>query len=140
MDNQLEWIKDVLDDTKNNPSIEHVFMFAHEPAFPNGGHLQDAQWYSGGDSAENEDYVGNPLDRAYVVERRDELWEAISQNGKVVAVFFGDEHNYNRSRLSLVEQVRHSMRKKIRRGPETLRSSTHPSTTAWSVWTGTRYH
>lgn len=31
-----------------------------------------------------------------MVERRDELWEAISQNGKVVAVFFGDEHNYNR--------------------------------------------
>ena len=96
MDNQLEWIRNVLDDTKNIPSIEHVFMFAHEPAFPNGGHLHDAQWYNGGDSAENEDYEGNPLDRAYVVERRDELWEAISQNGKVVAVFFGDEHNYNR--------------------------------------------
>lgn len=96
MDNQLEWIRNVLDDTKNSPSIEHVFMFAHEPAFPNGGHLQDAQWYNGGDPAKNKDYEGNPLDRAYVVERRDELWEAISQNGKVVAVFFGDEHNYNR--------------------------------------------
>ena len=32
-----------------------------------------------------------------MVERRDELWEAISQNGKVVAVFFGDEHNYHRT-------------------------------------------
>ncbi|MEA1944367.1 MAG: metallophosphoesterase family protein [Euryarchaeota archaeon] len=96
MDNQLAWIKDVLSDAEGDSTIEHIFMFAHEPAFPNGGHLHDAQWYNGGDPAENEDYYGNPLNRSYVVERRDALWEAISQNGKVVAVFFGDEHNYNR--------------------------------------------
>ncbi len=82
MDNQLEWIGDALDDAENNASIEHIFLFGHEPAFPNGGHLGDAQWYNG--------------QKGYVVERRDELWEAIGQNGKVVAVFFGDEHNYNR--------------------------------------------
>jgi len=99
MDNQLVWIEDILNDTKSDSSIEHIFMFAHEPAFPNGGHLHDAQWYNGGDPAENEDYNNNPLDRTYVIERRDELWEAISQNGKVVAVFFGDEHNYNRMSL-----------------------------------------
>ncbi|MEA1908706.1 MAG: phosphate ABC transporter substrate-binding protein PstS family protein, partial [Euryarchaeota archaeon] len=96
MDNQLAWIGDVLDDARNDSTIEHIFMFAHEPAFPNGGHLHDAQWYNGGESSENEDYYGNPLDRTHVIERRDALWEAISQNGKVVAVLFGDEHNYNR--------------------------------------------
>ncbi|KAF5414708.1 MAG: 3',5'-cyclic adenosine monophosphate phosphodiesterase CpdA [Candidatus Methanogaster sp.] len=96
MDNQLAWIKDTLDDARDDLAIEHIFMFAHEPAFPNGGHLHDAQWYNGGESSENEDYYGNPLNRTYVIERRDALWEAISQNGKVVAVFFGDEHNYNR--------------------------------------------
>ena len=42
MDNQLRWIKDVLADAKSNPSIKHVFVFAHEPAFPNGGHVKDA--------------------------------------------------------------------------------------------------
>ena len=96
MDNQLAWIEGVLDDASDDPKIKHIFMFAHEPAFPNGGHLHDAQWYNGGNSSKNKDYYGNPLDRTYVVERRDALWEAISQNGKVVAVFFGDEHNYNR--------------------------------------------
>lgn len=82
MDNQLAWIEGVLDDARDDRTIKHIFMFAHEPAFPNGGHLGDAQWYNG--------------EKEYVVERRDALWEAISQNGKVVAVFFGDEHNYNR--------------------------------------------
>jgi|GEM_PF-186415 len=96
IDNQLAWIKDVLNDARNDSTIEHIFMFAHEPAFPNGGHLHDAQWYNGGGSSENEDYYGNPLDRTHVIERRDALWEAISQNGKVVAVLFGDEHNYHR--------------------------------------------
>ena len=100
MDNQLEWIKKVLDDAANNPLIEHIFMFAHEPAFPNGGHLGDAQWYRGGDPAKNKDHDGNPLDRTYVVDRRDELWGAISQNGKVVGVFFGDEHNYHRTLIN----------------------------------------
>ncbi|VUT24019.1 MAG: Calcineurin-like phosphoesterase [Candidatus Methanolliviera sp. GoM_asphalt] len=82
MDGQLEWIKEVLDDAKANSEIKHIFMFAHEPAFPNGGHLGDAQWYSG--------------KKPYVIDRRDELWEAISNSGKVVAVFFGHEHNYSR--------------------------------------------
>ena len=86
MDDQLEWIKGVLANAAANPEINHVFMFAHEPAFPNGGHLGDAQWYSG--------------KKPYVVDRRDELWEAISQNGKVVAVFFGDEHNYHRTLIN----------------------------------------
>jgi hypothetical protein len=99
MKNQLEWIKNVLCDAKSNSSIKHIFMFAHTPAFPNGGHPQDSQWYNGGEIAKNEDYEGNPLDRTYVVDRRDELWEAISQNGKVVAVFFGHEHNYHRTSI-----------------------------------------
>ncbi|MCK4458905.1 MAG: metallophosphoesterase, partial [Methanosarcinales archaeon] len=56
MDNQLAWIESVLSDAEGDSTIEHIFMFAHEPAFPNGGHLHDAQWYNGGDSSENEDY------------------------------------------------------------------------------------
>ena len=92
MDGQLEWIKGVLADAAADPNIIHIFLFAHEPAFPNGGHLKDAQWYHGGDPEKN-----NGIDRTYVVERRDELWQAISESGKAVAMFFGDEHNYNRT-------------------------------------------
>lgn len=125
MDNQLAWIKDVLDDARDDLAIEHIFMFAHEPAFPNGGHLHDAQWYNGGGSSGNEDYYGNPLNRTYVIERRDALWEAISQNGKVVAVLFGDEHNYNRMRLD--DET-----------PVYLDGSTNPNFTnpVWQIITG----
>ncbi|MEA1870185.1 MAG: metallophosphoesterase family protein [Euryarchaeota archaeon] len=125
MDNQLAWIKDVLDDAAGDSTIEHIFMFAHEPAFPNGGHLHDAQWYNGGVSSENEDYYGNPLDRTHVIERRDALWEAISQDGKVVAVFFGDEHNYNR--MSVDGET-----------PVYLDGSTNPNFTSpvWQIITG----
>lgn len=98
MDNQLRWIEGILADAKSDSSIKHVFMFAHEPAFPNGGHIKDAQWYSGGVAGKglNYDFAGKPLDRSYVPERRDKLWRVISQCGKVRAVFFGDEHNYQR--------------------------------------------
>jgi hypothetical protein len=100
-------------------------MFAHEPAFPNGGHLHDAQWYNGGDPSGNQDYNGDPLDRTHVIARRDELWEAISQNGKVVSVFFGDEHNYNR--MSVDSET-----------PVYLDGSTNPNFTnpVWQIITG----
>jgi 3',5'-cyclic AMP phosphodiesterase CpdA len=125
MDNQLAWIKDVLDAASDDGAIEHIFMFAHEPAFPNGGHLHDAQWYNGGESSGNEDYYGNPLNRTHVIERRDALWEAISQDGKVVAVFFGDEHNYNR--MSVDDET-----------PVYLDGSTNPNFTnpVWQIITG----
>ena len=125
MDNQLAWIEGVLSDAESDSTIEHIFMFAHEPAFPNGGHLHDAQWYNGGESSGNEDYYGNPLNRTHVIERRDALWEAISQNGKVVAVFFGDEHNYNR--MSVDDET-----------PVYLDGSANPNFTnpVWQIITG----
>jgi hypothetical protein len=79
MDEQIEWIEDDLADARAR-GIKHIFMFAHEPTFPNGGHLKDAQWYN-----------GDP----YVVAQRDKLWEIISYYD-VLAVGFGDEHNYQR--------------------------------------------
>ncbi|MCK4459150.1 MAG: hypothetical protein KAU52_05450, partial [Methanosarcinales archaeon] len=53
------------------------------------------------------------------------LWEAISQNGKVVAVFFGDEHNYNR--MSVDSET-----------PVYLDGSTNPNFTSpvWQIITG----
>lgn len=79
MDAQIKWIENDLANARTR-GIKHIFMFAHEPAFPNGGHLGDAQWYN-----------GDP----YVVAQRDKLWEIISYYD-VLAVGFGDEHNYQR--------------------------------------------
>jgi hypothetical protein len=77
LDKQLEWLKNVLNQAKKNPSIEHVFVIGHEPLFPN-----DA-------------YYGSTVPQ-YLFDRRVALWEVLSQNSKVVAAFFGHEHNYNR--------------------------------------------
>jgi len=74
MDKQFEWIKKVLNDSKNDSSIKHIFILGHQPLFSNDG----------------------TLGPEYLIKRRYELWEAISQNSKVVAVLAGHEHNYNR--------------------------------------------
>ena len=91
MDGQLRWLEALLEKTAKDDAIRHVFVAAHEPAFPCGGHAKDAQWYHGGDPKRN-----GGIDRTYVVKRRDELWAVLARTGKVVAVLFGDEHNYSR--------------------------------------------
>lgn len=59
----------------------HIFVFVHEPAFPNGGHVQDSLW--GGGEAEG-------------VKARDLFWRTVTQAG-ATAVFSGHEHNYSRT-------------------------------------------
>jgi hypothetical protein len=92
LDDQTAWLTEVFSQTKSDDSIEHLFLFAQEPLFPNSNHLQDGMWYSGGDPAQNDG-----LDRAYVSQRRDEIWSAFVGTGKAVAGNFGDEHNYSRA-------------------------------------------
>jgi Calcineurin-like phosphoesterase len=79
---QLEWLeKDLAAAQKKGPN--HIFVFVHEPAFPNGGHVPDALW--GGGVVEG-------------IEARDRFWVAAS-DAKVTAVFHGHEHNYSRMRI-----------------------------------------
>jgi hypothetical protein len=90
MAGQLEWIEQDLAAARDR-GLRHLIMFAHEPAFPNGGHIGDAMYYSGGLPEHN---AG--VDRSYVIEMRDRFWE-IASRYDVLAVCFGDEHNYNRT-------------------------------------------
>ncbi|MCK4527986.1 metallophosphoesterase [candidate division WOR-3 bacterium] len=82
MDGQLHWLKKVIKEANKSRYIKHIFLFGHEPSFPNGWHSRDAQWYSG--------------KKVFVIDRRDDLWRIISNSKKSVAVFYGDEHNYSR--------------------------------------------
>ena len=95
LDDQSTWLKQVLSQAANDPRVEHIFLFAHEPMFPNGPHIKDGMWYYGGDPARN-----GGVDRRYVVERRDELWAAFVATGKAVFAAFGDEHNYCRTLIT----------------------------------------
>jgi hypothetical protein len=97
MDQQMAWLGRTLDDLERSKTVDHVFLTVHTPLFPNGGHVGDAMYY-GGNNAPRARVAGTPVAKG-IVERRDELIALIQKHPKVLAVFTGDEHNYNRTRL-----------------------------------------
>ena len=99
MDNQLEWLKKVIEKLEADNDIDHIFVTQHTPAFPNGGHSRDDMWYKG-DNSKRPYINGKPVDKG-IIERRDELLDVlINQSSKVVAILTGDEHNYNRLKIT----------------------------------------
>jgi len=92
MDRQIEWFEKELQKLQNDPGVRHIFVFAHEPAFPNSVHIADAMYYYGGVPEKN-----GGFDRRWVVKRRDLFWKHLSNHSKVRFVMFGDEHNYSRT-------------------------------------------
>lgn len=95
LDDQMAWLRKVFAEAASKPSIRHLFLFAQEPMFPGSGHTKDAMWYHGGIPEKN-----YGVDRTYVVERRDEIWQIFVETGKAVAGFFGDEHGYCRTLIT----------------------------------------
>ena len=86
MERQINWLGSDLKRARAAAS-EHLFVFAHEPAFPVSHHIDDAMYYWGNATASLKQDVRR---------RRDRFWSLLSQYG-VLAAFFGDEHNYSRS-------------------------------------------
>ncbi|HEY0679638.1 MAG TPA: metallophosphoesterase family protein [Chitinophagaceae bacterium] len=99
MDNQIAWLRQVIDKLEADKNIDHIFLTQHTPVFPNGGHVGDDMWYRGNN--EKRPYVaGKPVDKG-IIERRDEYLDIlINRSKKVLAVLTGDEHNYNRLQLT----------------------------------------
>jgi len=99
MDNQLAWLEKTLAMFEKDPNIDHVFVTVHTPAFPNGGHVGDDMWYNG--KNDWRPYVaGRPVEKG-IIQRRDEILHLlVNQSTKVLALLTGDEHNYNRLRIS----------------------------------------
>jgi hypothetical protein len=96
LDDQKKWLLAKFEETKNDDSIEHLFIFAQEPLFPNSSsHVHDGMWYQGGDPTLNEGF-----DRSYIHKRRDEIWRAFVSTGKAVSGNFGDEHQYTRTLIT----------------------------------------
>jgi len=100
MDRQMEWAEGLLRAAAADTGVGHVFVLAHDPPFPCGGHAGGAMWYAGGRPEEN-----GGIDRGYVVARRDRLWRAIAGCGKARAFFAGHEHNYSRLLVSATTPV-----------------------------------
>jgi 3',5'-cyclic AMP phosphodiesterase CpdA len=82
MDAQLAWLDADLTEARARGQ-QQLFLFVHEPPFPNGGHPQDAMYWD-----------GLPV----VVARRDAFIRLAMRHG-VSAIFAGDEHNYSRTRV-----------------------------------------
>ncbi|MFC2116480.1 hypothetical protein ACFLTU_08380 [Bacteroidota bacterium] len=99
MDKQMEWLEETVTMFEENPNIDHVFVTMHTPAFPNGGHVDTDMWYAG--KNDWRPYVaGRPVAKG-IIECRDELLDIVVNNStKVLALLTGDEHNYNRIKLS----------------------------------------
>lgn len=91
-DDQAAWLVNEFNRTKTDSSIDHLFLIGHTPFFPTSGHITGGMWLSGGSPAKN-----GGTDRTYVVERRDQVWQAFVNSGKAVAYLASDEHNYSRT-------------------------------------------
>ena len=78
---QLDWLEKDLTAARS-ARARHIFVFVHEPAFPNGGHVADSLWGGGRDPE--------------AVNARDRFWTIVTQAG-ASAVFSGHEHNYSRT-------------------------------------------
>ncbi len=95
LDDQTKWLLDLFKKTKRDRKIKHLYIFAQEPMFPNGGHAADGMWYNGGAPDKNSGF-----DRRYVAKRRDQIWAAFVDTGKAVSGNFGDEHHYTRTLIT----------------------------------------
>lgn len=99
MDKQLEWLDKTITNLEKDKDIDHIFITQHTPAFPDGGHVGDDMWYKGNNKYRP--YVaGKPVDKG-IIERRDDYLDIlINKSSKVISLLTGDEHNYNKVKLS----------------------------------------
>ncbi|NOZ35707.1 MAG: metallophosphoesterase family protein [Chlorobi bacterium] len=99
MDNQLKWLDKTIEKLEKDKDIDHIFVTQHTPAFPDGGHTGDDMWYKG--KNKYRPYIaGKAVDKG-IIERRDEYLNIlINKSTKVISLLTGDEHNYNKLKLS----------------------------------------
>ena len=92
-DTQLAWLDADLAKARAR-GARHLFVFTHEPGFPNGGHVYDAMYW-GGRVPE-------------VLQQRERLFRILGRH-RVCAIFHGDEHNYSRLQVDaeLVAGMKH---------------------------------
>ena len=94
---QLEWLEQDVAAAQADDNIDWIFVFSHEPAFPNGGHLYDAR--CGGEAGKgHEGGLNDPtVPLGDGIDMRDRFWGVLAHSPKVVAFKCGDEHNYSRT-------------------------------------------
>lgn len=79
-DRTLDWLDTDLSAARI-AGQKHLFVFTHEPGFPNGGHANDGLYWNG--------VVPS------VLQQRAKLYAILGRH-RVTAIVHGDEHNYSR--------------------------------------------
>ncbi len=95
--NQLSWLDADLGAAQDDPNIDWIFVFLHEPPFPNGGHVEDAMYWGQEVDGVSVGYNNPDAPLGDVVDMRDRFWTTLNKYDKVLVVLAGDEHNYSRT-------------------------------------------
>ena len=100
MDDQLDWIRKELKSAETDRTVKYIILFAQEPVFPNGGHVQDCMWYNGNNNIRAYTYdaaSGKVVpEKKGIIDIRNELALMVAENRKVAAVLGSDEHSYHK--------------------------------------------
>jgi hypothetical protein len=100
MEDQLQWIQKELEAGEKDPTVKYIILFAQEPVFPNGGHIQDTMWYNGNNNVKAYTYdaaSGQMMaEKEGIIEVRNRLVTMVSKNKKAAAVLGSDEHSYHK--------------------------------------------
>jgi hypothetical protein len=95
MERQMAWLRQDLKAAREK-GASFIFVFTHEPGFPNGGHRGDAMYWNGKVKSVN--------------AMRAEFWSMMSEYA-VDVVLHGDEHNY--SRLLIDDSIEPTMKRPV---------------------------
>ncbi len=94
--NQLKWFEQDLKAAQDDENIDWVFIYLHEPAFPNGGHLTDSMYWGVEGRGELGGYNDHNVPLGDIIDMRNRFWKIVAKYAKVLAVLCGHEHNYSR--------------------------------------------
>ena len=94
---QLEWLEQDVAAAQADDNIDWIFVFSHEPAFPNGGHLYDAMFWGEPGKGHEGGLNDHTVPLGDVIDMRNRFWGVLARSSKVVAFMCGDEHNYSRT-------------------------------------------
>jgi len=100
MTDQLDWLRAELAAAEADDTVEKIILIAHEPVFPNGGHVADAMWWNGDNAARATvaDGRGNVrAESAGILDVRDTLLAAVTATTKVAVMLSADEHSYHKT-------------------------------------------
>jgi len=102
MEDQLQWIEQVLEQAEKNSAVRFILLYGHQPVFPCAGHVKDAMWWNGDNRIRAYTKRGKALapEKLGIIEVRNRLWRAVSRSSKVAAVITSHEHVYHRTLIT----------------------------------------